>query len=238
MICKMRQVLKNNKILAFSIIAYIILFIFKPELGIKGLKESTYYFIEMVQILPAVFVLTALIQTWIPTEVIMKNFGNGSGLKGKIISITIGSLSAGPIYAAFPVCRTLLDKGASVGNIVIILSSWAVVKVPMLMNEAKFMGTKYMAIRWIFTLIGILFMEYIMNKWVKPEDIKSSQKMNSEIPYVNVKICVGCGACIRVCPEVFIMKNKKAIVKNEVDFSILKKKIEETKKVCPVKAIM
>lgn len=233
----MRQVLKNNKILAFSIISYIILFIFKPELGVKGIKESTYYFKEMIQILPAVFVLTALIQTWIPTEVIMKNFGDGSGLKGKIISITIGSLSAGPIYAAFPICRTLLDKGASVGNIVIILSTWAVVKVPMLLNEAKFMGAKFMATRWIFTIIGILVMESIMSKRVKPEEIKSSEEMNSEILHVNTKICVGCGACSRICPEVFIMKNRKAQINIKVNYSIWEEAIEKSKNVCPVRAI-
>lgn len=237
MIKKTRQILKNNKILAFSVSAYIILFIFKPELGIKGFKESTYYFMEMIQILPAVFVLTALIQTWIPTEVIMKNFGNGSGVKGKIISLTIGSLSAGPIYAAFPVCRTLLDKGASIGNIVIILSTWAVVKVPMLLNEAKFMGVKYMAIRWVFTIAAILVMEYFMSKWVKPEEIKSSEKKKTGVPQVNKKICVGCGACSRLCPEVFIMKNKKAEISTNIDFSIWKEAIEKSKNVCPVKAI-
>ena len=31
-----------------------------------------------------------------------------------------------------------LKKGASISNIVIILSAWAVIKVPMLANEAKF----------------------------------------------------------------------------------------------------
>ena len=40
-------------------------------------------------------------------------------------------------------------------SIIIILSSWAVIKIPMLLNEAKFLGAKFMIIRWLLTVIAI-----------------------------------------------------------------------------------
>ncbi|SHJ78039.1 permease [Tepidibacter formicigenes] len=233
-----KKFIKNNKILVLSLLGYIILFTYNKSLGIKAVKDSTYYFIEMIEILPAVFVLTSLIQTWIPTELIIKNFGNGSGLKGTIISFTIGSLSAGPIYAAFPVCRMLLNKGASIKNIIIILSSWAVIKVPMLINEIKFMGTKYMIVRWIFTIAAIIGMAYLMDKLLKKEDVIAVElKETSDIPSIS-PICVGCGVCTKICPAVFQIKDRKAIVNQECNFNEWKKEIEEAKNTCPVNAII
>lgn len=122
-------------------------------------------------IMPVIFLLTALIEAWVPKEMIMEYLGDESGLKGSFISLLLGSVSAGPIYAAFPVCKTLLKKGASISNIVVILSAWAVIKIPMLANEAKFLSPKFMAVRWILTTISIIIMGYIISKLVKREDI-------------------------------------------------------------------
>lgn len=170
-IMNIKKIAKKNKLLIFALLSYIIAFTVNKDIGIKALSESKYYFIEMLEILPAVFVLVAIIQAWVPTKVVVKHFGDGAGIKGKVIAFAIGSLSAGPIYAAFPVCKMLYKKGASIDNIVIILSAWAVVKVPMLITEVKFMGSQYMIVRWIFTIVSIILMSYIMKLWVKEEDI-------------------------------------------------------------------
>ena len=98
-------------------------------------------------IMPVIFLLTTLIEAWVPKEMIMEHLGDESGLKGALISLLLGSVSVGSIYVAFPVCKTLFKKGASISNIVVILSAWAVIKIPMLANEAKFLSPKFMAIR-------------------------------------------------------------------------------------------
>lgn len=168
---KIINIVKKNKMLSLVLLGYIILFIIDVDMGVNAIIESKYYFIEMIEILPAVFILVAIIQAWLPTKVVVKQFGDGSGIKGKIIAFIIGSLSAGPIYAAFPVCKMLYKKGAKLDNIVIIISAWAVVKVPMLITEVKFMGMKYMAIRWVLTIISIIIIALIMKLWIKKEDI-------------------------------------------------------------------
>ncbi|MCK5764148.1 MAG: hypothetical protein KAH05_08515 [Clostridiales bacterium] len=82
--------------------------------------------------------------------------------KGYFFSFVIGSISAGPIYASFPIVKLLMKKGVSVGNTVIIISSWAVIKVPMLINEVKFLEFEFMALRWVLTIAAILIMSQII----------------------------------------------------------------------------
>lgn len=222
----------------FSIfVVYIILFIANAETGILAIKNTGYYLKEMLIIMPVVFLLTALIDAWIPKELIMKALGENSGLKGSFIAIGLGSISAGPIYAAFPVAKTLFKKGASTSNIVVILSAWAVIKIPMLANEAKFLSPKFMITRWIFTVIGIIIMGYAVSKLVKREDIplEDDELMKGEIK-VNKEACIGCGVCANIAGEYFKMENKKAVSIKDIGKKQGDKAIEAMEK-CPVHAI-
>ena len=170
---KINKFMRKNKTLIFVAFVYIVLFILNPEKATKAISNSTYYLVEMIMIMPVVYLLTVVLDALIPKEAIIKGFGSDSGLKGNILALFLGSISAGPIYAAFPISKMLLDKGASLGNVVIVLSSWAVVKLPMLANEAKFLGVKFMALRWVFTVIAIFIMGYVFNRYLSTEDIPS-----------------------------------------------------------------
>lgn len=237
---KIYEVIKNNKILSLVSLVYIFLFISMPDKAYLSVKNSMYYVIEMIEIMPVIFILTAIIEAWVPKEVIMNGFGENSGVKGSILSFLLGSFSAGPIYAAFPVCKMLLKKGASINNIVIILSAWAVIKVPMLANEAKFLGIKFMGIRWILTVLAILAMSYVLTLFVKKKDIPIDEKVViSTITDVYVKdhYCVGCGLCERLLPEDFEVQDKKAKWKKSMLNHEKLNKLKHVVEKCPVKAI-
>ncbi|NMA55437.1 MAG: permease, partial [Firmicutes bacterium] len=165
------QVIRRNKLLALVIFIYLSLLVLRPDKALLAFQNSLYYVLEMVTIMPVVLLLTALINAWVPRTAIERNLGTESGLKGAVFSFLFGSFSAGPIYAAFPVCKTLLAKGASISNIVILLSTWAVVKIPMLVNEAKFLGPKFMAARWILTTISIFIMGFTTAKLITVDDL-------------------------------------------------------------------
>ncbi len=64
--------MKKHKILIIALLSYLVLGIVSFDKVLLSLSQSKYYFMEMLQILPAVFILTSLIQTWVPTKVIMK----------------------------------------------------------------------------------------------------------------------------------------------------------------------
>ena len=170
----MIKAIKKNKINSITFLFYVIVFFYNKELFFKGLLNSWGFIREMLEILPAVMIISGLIGVWVPKEVIIKNFGKDSGVKGKLISVFIGSVSAGPIYAAFPFAQTLLTKGASISNIVIIISSWAVMKIPMLIVEAKFLGLTFAASRYLLTLPGILLLGYLVKGFVSREELTSS----------------------------------------------------------------
>ena len=50
---------------------------------------------------------------------------------------------------------------------------------------------------------------------------------------VDKEKCIGCGLCESLCPQVFVLKDGKAIVKAQKNIPCVK----EAKDVCPVNAI-
>lgn len=133
----------------------------------------------------------------------------------------------------------LIKKGASIANIVIILSTWAVIKIPMLANEAKFLGPKFMIIRWILTTISILIMAIITSTIVKKDDIPKEDSQNKEnaMLIVDKKFCIGCGMCVKIAPEEFIIKDKKAEVTKKIVIYKESNQVRQAIDKCPAKAI-
>lgn len=227
--------IRDNKLIFTVAMIYLFLLIFFPEKGMTALGNTSYYLKEMLQILPVIFVLTVTIEAWVPKELITKRLGANAGIVGNVLSIILGSISAGPIYAAFPICKMLLKKGASISNIVIILSSWAVIKVPMLANEAKFLGVKFMFVRWILTVVAILIMANISSVIIKKKDIAEIIKEESDQSFdIKEAYCVGCGICVKLLPDYFEIYEKKVKLKSlPADMDIMKEVIDK----CPTKAI-
>lgn len=213
--------------------AYAAFFLIRPGAGIAAVKNSAYYIREMIMIMPVIFVLTALLDMWVPKEKIIKFLGREAKAKGVVLSLILGSISAGPIYAAFPLCVMLHKKGASIRNLVIILSAWAVIKVPMLLNEVKFLGIQFMAVRWVLTVIAIIVFSWMTARFVKDSDLPRQL----QIPLtINTAACMGCKLCTKSYPELIEMQNKKAILK-KTGTAIDQEKLLLAVQACPVQAI-
>ena len=232
---KILGLIKGNKFLFLIIGIYIVLLGFLPEMAKKSFLNSLYYIKEMVMILPVVLLITSLADLWISKDSIEKSLGKKSNIKGVILSFVLGSFSAGPIYAAFPVVKMLLKKGAKVSNVVIVLSAWAVIKVPMLANEAKFLGLNFMTVRWILTTIMIILLGYIVEMLAKPK--VTEDEFDSSTLTIDQKLCIGCSICINRYNDIFEMKNKKACLINENWDKKNDDKTQEIIKICPVGAI-
>jgi ferredoxin len=60
-------------------------------------------------------------------------------------------------------------------------------------------------------------------------------------PIVDQTKCIGCGACVSICPEVFLLTEKgKAEVRKVTEKKLIdnQNKIVEASSSCPVKAIL
>lgn len=234
---KIGSMIKKNKLLFLVALTYIVVLAISPAKAMTSVGNSVYYLIEMLQVLPVIFLLIVVIEALVPKEMILRGFGEKSGFKGNLLALLLGSISAGPIYAAFPISKTLLGKGASISNIVIILSTWAVIKVPMLANEAKFLGVNFMIVRWVLTVIAIFVMAYITGMFVKKKDLPINL-INAKTLEIKDGYCMGCGLCVKMLPKYYEMNNNKAVVMKTPEGKDALQAIQESVEKCPSKAII
>ena len=133
----------------------------------------------MLLVIPPVFILLGLLDVWVPRETMIKYMGEGSGFKGIILSILIGSAAAGPLYGAFPVATVFMKKGVKFSNILIFIGAWSTTKIPMLLFEIAALGTKFAITRLLIDIPGIIIIAYILSKLIS-KDEKEKMYNNAE----------------------------------------------------------
>ena len=121
------------------------------------------------------------------------------------------------------------------GNAVIIISSWAVIKIPMLINEVKFLGVNFMLVRWVLTILAIFIMSRIIQKTISRDEILSQDSGNQK-PLIEVveTYCIGCGLCTKLSPNDFEMIGDKARIKEGYQ---LGPTVKNASNKCPTQAI-
>ncbi len=165
---KKKKMIRSWVILGAIFIFALILITIFPGRRDPVLSSSLDYLMEMAFILPAVMVLMGLFSVYIPDETVVSYFGKSSGSKGFFLALLFGTLPTGPLYVAFPLASTLIEKGARISNIVVFLSAWACIKIPQEMVELQFLGPRFMLARLSLTIIFVglmgLGIEWIMKK--------------------------------------------------------------------------
>lgn len=134
------------------------------ELPYKTLLNSSQFFIEVIKFFPPILILMGLLDAWVPKEKIQMHLGHKSGVKGVFLAILLGTAAAGPLFAAFPIAKSLSEKGIRTANTVIFLGSWATIKIPMLIMECSFLGVRFALLRLIVTLPFIVLIGLVIEK--------------------------------------------------------------------------
>ena len=129
---------------------------------------------EMIFVMPAVLVIMGLFGVWVPKEMINRYLGHGSGLRGMVIALLFGTLPTGPLYAAFPLSKGLLDKGASPANVFIFLAAWACIKIPQELVELQFLGWRFTLARFGFTVF-VVFALAVVFQWLLGKRVKDAK---------------------------------------------------------------
>ena len=155
-------------ILLLSInIAALVLF---PSMGRKAFQLTGSNILEMLSVLPPIFILLGLLDVWVKRETMIKYMGDNSGIVGVLLAFFLGSAAAGPLYAAFPVAGVLLKKGSKLSNVFVMLGAWSTTKIPLILFEASALGLKFMLVRFVMDLIGIVIIAYITEKSLTQKD--------------------------------------------------------------------
>jgi uncharacterized membrane protein YraQ (UPF0718 family) len=134
------------------------------DFGIRTVNNFIDSFIEMIVLIPLMFILIGLFDVWVPKEIVEKHIGKDSGIKGMLWVVLLSMLQAGPLYGAFPVAYILWKKGASVRNIFIYIGAFSTLKIPMLSFEIGYLGLKFSLMRTLFTLPVFILIAIIMEK--------------------------------------------------------------------------
>lgn len=168
----MKKVLKRYRFSIIAAAAIGILTLVNHQIGIKALSISADAFIEMLLVIPPVFILLGLLDVWVPRETMIKFMGEGSGVKGIILAILLGSAAAGPLYGAFPVAAVFMKKGVKFSNILIFVGAWSTTKIPMLLFEIAALGPKFALTRLIVDIPGIIIIAYVLQKLIPKKDVE------------------------------------------------------------------
>lgn len=142
----------------------------------KALQVLTFSLKEMLLVIPPIFILLGLLDVWVPRETMVKYMGKGSGLKGVLLAIFIGSAAAGPLYGAFPVAAVFMKKGVSFTNILIFIGAWSTTKIPMFLFELSALGSKFAFTRLAVDIPGIILIALLLNRLVGKEEKEALYK--------------------------------------------------------------
>ena len=155
-------------IVAIILLLHLALFVPFPALAVRSLGQWFTGIGEVLVIVPSVLILIGLFDAWVPKELVEHGLGPKSGLRGVLFALLLGTGAAGPLYAAFPIGLSLRAKGARTANLVIFLGAWATIKIPMLMMESAFLGTRFALLRLAMTLPGIIACGFLM-EYLEPK---------------------------------------------------------------------
>jgi uncharacterized membrane protein YraQ (UPF0718 family) len=163
-----KKALKRYSFFLIALSLTILITLLNKRTGIKTFNIAFSSFRQMLAVLPPIMILLGLMDVWIPREKAMKYMGPNSGITGVLLSIIIGSIGAGPMYAAFPFAAVLLKKGVKFSNIIIFMGAWCVTKIPTFLFELAALGYKFTFTRLLVNLPGIVVMGYL-TQWLLPD---------------------------------------------------------------------
>ena len=164
--------IKRYKFFLITIGIIGIITLINRSIGLKAIGVAGYSFKEMALVIPPVFILLGLLDVWVPRETMVKYMGEGSGIKGVILSIILGSAAAGPLYGAFPVAAVFMKKGVKFSNILIFIGAWSTTKIPMFLFEISALGDRFAVTRLVVDIPGIILIAYILSQLIPNEEIR------------------------------------------------------------------
>jgi uncharacterized membrane protein YraQ (UPF0718 family) len=133
-------------------LAVILSFIKDKNKSLHALKIGAKKFLNILPLFLVIMAAFAISMTFIPSEALGKIIGKESGLVGVIISLSVGSISVMPGFAAYPMGAALKMQGIPyfiIAGFVLSLMNVGIVSFPL---EQKFLGTKVAIIR---NLLGL-----------------------------------------------------------------------------------
>ncbi len=169
---KGKMILKRYRFALITMAAVGVLLLLQPQIGMKAIQNSTFQLQQMFFVIPPIFLLLGLLDVWVPKTTMVKYMGEGSGIKGILLSFLIGSAAAGPLYGAFPVAAVFMKKGIKFSNLMIFIGAWSTMKIPMFLFEMGSLGVKFALTRLAVDIPGILMIANTLQKMLTAKEVE------------------------------------------------------------------
>lgn len=167
----MNKKLKKYRVFLLLLLINLVVLLIKPAIGIESFTIVGDSLIDLLSVVPPIFILIGLLDTWIEKTTMTKYMGKGSGIKGIIIAFFLGSVAAGPLYVSFPAARVFIGKGARLSNVLIFVGAWSTTKIPLMIFEATSLGARFTIIRFLLNLPVIFIIAFATEKLLNKKDM-------------------------------------------------------------------
>jgi len=153
---------KRASIFPICIIAlYGVLYFIAPERTWLALQVDVKILISLCVPLAFVFALLFLVNIFIRPSQVARLLGKRSGVRGILLPVVAGIISAGPIFVWYPLLKKLKDEGAGDGPIAIFLYNRAV-KPFLLPVMIGFYGWPYVLVLTFLMILGSIVVGFFM----------------------------------------------------------------------------
>jgi len=172
----MKKLLKKYRFLSAVVVINLAVMIFQPQTEINALRFTAKNFFNFLFMLTPIFVCIGLMDIWIERDTMIRTMGEKSGLKGALVALMLGVVTAVPLYALLPVASVLLKKGSRISNVLLFLCTSASVRIPLLLFEISSLGWQFTFIRFGLNIIVVFTIAFIIEKLLSETDKKAIYK--------------------------------------------------------------
>ncbi len=176
-----KKVIKKNLLLTVSLFVSIVIGISDIDKGKSILINFLNTCKSTLPILVLMFALLAFIKVGMNSDAVQKAIQKNTGIKSIILGYVFGLLVSGPIYPGYSLSKMFIEHGIKIRVAIIMLSTWATLKIALLPFEVKILGVHVTIIRWIITAIVIFFIALLCEHIIKYIENKKDKLIKKEM---------------------------------------------------------
>jgi len=169
----MKKIIRKYWFLSSVVIVNLFFLILYPQIEINALHFTWQNFLNFIFMLTPIFICIGLMDVWIERDTLVKIMGEKSGIKGILVALMLGVITAVPLYALLPVAGILLKKGSRITNILIFLCSSASIRIPLLLFEISSLGWRFTFARFGLNIIVVFLIAFTIEKTLTEIDKKT-----------------------------------------------------------------
>ena len=139
---------------------YILGSIFAPQNTWRAIHMSIEMFAQLALPICLVLVMMVLLNRYLTPATVTKFLGQRAGLKGIFLSSIAGMISMGPIYAWYPLLKTMKEKGTSPFHLANFIGNRSI-KPVLLPVLTAYWGYRFAAVFVLVSLAGALLTAFI-----------------------------------------------------------------------------